>query len=148
VHLPRPEQRFFQANPYNVARGYADGFLKINQPYCAVSMGNTLLVGEGALVTIDGYNLLKLSLDDAGELQVSINLSSEYGDELAVIDKNEWISGSSQAWDIESGHRTLVIRQRKGVVSLQLNAKSEPVFLRAKLWYNGVQSTCALLGSL
>ena len=132
-----PEQRFFQANPHNVARGYAGGFLKINQPYCAISMGNALLVGEGALVTIDSHNLLKLSVGDAGELQVSINLYGEDGGELAVIDRNEWISGSSQAWGIESGHRTLVIRQREGVVSLRLNAKSEPAFLRAKFWFNG-----------
>lgn len=131
------EQRRFKANPHNVERGYAGGFLKINQPYCAVSMGNTLLVGEGALVTIDGHKLLELNIGDARELQVSVDLYGEDGAILAVIDRNEWMSGSSQAWDIESGHWTLIIRQRRGQVSLRLNAKSEPALLRARLWYNG-----------
>jgi hypothetical protein len=51
------EQRYFKDNHYNVERGYAGGFLKINQPYCVVSMGNTLLVGEGTLVSVDGHKL-------------------------------------------------------------------------------------------
>jgi hypothetical protein len=132
-----PEQRRTKANPYNVQRGYAGGFLKVSQPYCAISTGSTLLVGAGALVTIDGHNLLEVTLGDAGELQISVNLYGEDGTELAVIDRNEWISGSSVAWDIESGHRTLTIRQRKGVVSLRLDAKNEPAYLRARLWHNG-----------
>jgi hypothetical protein len=131
------EQRYYQEHPYNVERGYAGGSLKINQPYCAVAIGSSLLVGQGALINVDGERLLELSFGDAGEVQVSVELLGEDGALLAIIDRNEWISGSPDAWDIESGHQRLIIRERSGVVSLRLDAKNEPLKLRAKLYHNG-----------
>lgn len=132
-----PEQRYYQSNPHNAIRGYAGGFLKIAQPYCAFSVGDVQMVGEGALIIMDGQDLLGIDRGDGDEIQVSVDLYGEDGVLLAQIDRNEWISGSSQAWDIESGHRKLIIRQRRGIISLNLNAKNEPMTLRAKLWFNG-----------
>lgn len=132
-----PEQRYYQDNPHNVKRGYAGGFLKITQPYCAISVGDVQMVGEGALIAMDGQDLLRIDRGDGDEIQVSVDLYGEDGTLLAQIDRNEWISGSSQAWDIESGHRKLIIRQREGTISLNLNAKNEPMTVRAKLWFNG-----------
>jgi hypothetical protein len=131
-----PEQRYYQQHPFNVERGYAGGMLKINQDYCAVAVGNSLLVGQGALIRVDGQRLLQLSLGEAGEVQISVDLLGEDGTPLAIIDRNEWISGSPEAWDIESSHQQLTIREREGVVSLRLDAKSEPISLRARLRYS------------
>jgi hypothetical protein len=131
-----PEQRYYQQHPYNVERGYAGGMLKINQNYCAVAVGSSLLVGQGALINVDGQRLLELTLGEAGEVQLSVDLLGEDGAPLAIIDRNEWISGSPEAWDIESSHQKLTIRERKGAVSLRLDAKNEPTSLRAKLRYN------------
>src|SRR5262245_14395985 len=71
--LTEEEQWARKAHPYNIERGLVHGELVVNQSYCAVAVGQSLLVGETAFVTVDGEDLLALSLDpETGRLSVSI----------------------------------------------------------------------------
>jgi trigger factor len=131
------EQRAIQQEPYNLRRGYASGAMKVNQPYCAVAAGGVLLVGNGPLITADEFPLLTLEAGHGGEMLLSINLMDEHDHALALIEQNEWVSGDASIWDMESGHQKLTIRQAYRRISLDINAKNEPVRLRAELWRKG-----------
>jgi hypothetical protein len=135
--LTAKEQRAIQEEPYNIKRGYASGMLKINQPYCAIAAGGTLIVGVGPLITVDGEPLLSMYVGEGGEMQVSITLLSQDDQTLAIIEKNEWVSGDSAVWDIESGYQRLTIRQAQRRISLNIDATGEPVRVKAELWRQG-----------
>ena len=134
--LTLDEQRRIQRQPYNVRQGYASGAVKINQPYCAVAAGGFLLVGRGPLITVDEHPLLILEPGDDGEMMLSIKLLDENNQTLALIEQNEWVAGDPTIWDMESGHQRLTIRQSRRRISLDIDAKNEPVLLRAELWQN------------
>jgi hypothetical protein len=131
------EQRDIQNDPYNIGRGYSSGAIKINQPYCAVVAGGSLLVGEGPLIKVDGEPLLAFYVGDGGEMQLSIDLMDQHNNTLAVIERNEWVTGDPAVWDVESGHQRLVIRQAQRRISLCIDAKNEPVRMKAHLWRQG-----------
>ena len=43
------EQRRFKSNPYNVEKGYSNGFLKINQSVPAINIGNIQFINQGEI---------------------------------------------------------------------------------------------------
>lgn len=135
--LTLEEQRVIQSRPFNISQGYASGAIKINQSYCAVAAGGVLLVGTGPLIKVDDDPLLALEIGDGGEMLLSISLMDQAGNTLAIIERNEWISGDPAIWDMESGHQRLVIRQDHRKILLNLDAKNEPLRLKAELWRRG-----------
>jgi hypothetical protein len=125
-------------NPYNVTHGLAGGQLTINQNYCAVAIGQSLMVGETAFVVADGERLLSLSADpESGQLELSLTLYDDADGLLALIERNEWVSGDPFPWDIESDFQRLRIRRKLGDISLEIDARREPVRLRADIWRGG-----------
>jgi predicted nucleic acid-binding Zn-ribbon protein len=129
------EQRTWKANPYNVARGYANGLLKVNQSYCAITCGSCLLVNDGAHVMIDGEQLLGLSLED-GRVQLSMTLYDDQNHVLALIEDNEWLSGDPAVWDLEASYQRLTLRIARGDIRLRLLVDRDPMTLEAQLWRN------------
>jgi hypothetical protein len=133
--LPLDEQWELKQNPYNVREGIASGRLVMNQPYCAVRIGGSLIVGEDASFSIGGETLFRIGLvRPSRTLTVSATLYDEAGTCLAIIEENEWVSGDPFPWDIESDHQQLAIRQRRGQIALEVDARKEPVEVRAELW--------------
>lgn len=130
-------QRWLRDNPYNQRQGYASGALVVNQSACAIAAGGVLLVGEGPLIEIDEEPLLELYVGEDGDLQLSLNLQDESGNTLAIIDRNEWVSGDSSIWDLECDHQILKIRQAPRRIALTLNAQGSPARIRADLWNRG-----------
>jgi hypothetical protein len=136
--MPEDEQRAYKANPYNIQRGMASGRLKINHNICAVDLGSVRLVADGDLVLVDGEPLLGLKKRESGRLELSIKLYDANDVLLVRIERNEWISdGDSLPWDIESDFQYLRIRQRKGDIRLEIDAREQPIQLRANLWRKG-----------
>lgn len=135
--IPEEEQRRIQANPHNLARGYASGAIKINQSYCAIACGETMFIGSSSVINVDQEPLLKMSVGADGYMEISANLYDEQGNTLAVIDRNEWISGDPAIWDMESDHQRLTIRAKKYKVSLMIDAKGEPVRLHGRFFRHG-----------
>ncbi|MFG3380886.1 hypothetical protein [Streptomyces sp. NPDC047999] len=131
------QQREIQRAPFNVRKGLTGGMLYTRQNYCAVLAGGVLLVGEGPVIIADGEPLLTLSPDEGGHVRISATLRDEYGSLIALIEDNEWLSGDSTVWDMESDHQKLVIRSAANHVALNLNMKGEPAHLRAKFWHAG-----------
>ena len=64
--LNEAAQRRYQAEPHNVRTGHSSGALFVNQSYVAVAFGGALLVGDGARITIDDVELLKLGVSPDG----------------------------------------------------------------------------------
>jgi hypothetical protein len=130
--ITEPDQRAHKANPFNVARGYVDGLLKVNQTYCAIDTGSCQFVGDGMTVAVDGEPLLALSIVE-DTLALTLRLYDEQDNLLALIEENEWISGDPAVWDMEADYQRLLIRRKPGDVRLRLNASREPMLIRASL---------------
>ncbi|MGH2788070.1 MAG: hypothetical protein ACRDJV_09185 [Actinomycetota bacterium] len=125
------EQRQIKAAPFNIQRGYTDGVLKVNQTHLCVDMG-FLVVAEGAVVRTENEELFKLGLRE-NRLSLSLRLYDERNRLRAAIKDNEWVSGKPELWDIEAGWQRLTLRQKRGEISLRIDAKREPVLVRGKL---------------
>jgi hypothetical protein len=140
--MPEAEQRALKANPWNIRHQMAKGLLAVRQNYCAVDFGAVSWVGEGPCLRIDGEDIFGLTLDD-GNLAISLRLFSQDGERLVEIDRNEWIAGDPLPWDIEADWQRLTIRNRSRNISLSLNAKANPLELRAQFWFNRRQIDCS-----
>jgi hypothetical protein len=135
--LTEEEQRAVKANPYNIQRGQANGLLKLNQTDCAIVIGTTTLGGNVELLLVDGEGLLSLLLDDEGRFYISVTVYDQDDNLLLLIDRNEWITGDVALWDIEYGFRHLTIRRAHGDIVLDVDARQDPIQLRASLWRHG-----------
>jgi site-specific recombinase XerD len=136
--LPEKEQWELKRRPCNIGRGLVDGDLVVNQAYCAVAVGQSLLVGEAAFVVVDGEELFSLRLDpDGSRLLISLTAYDDRDNVVAIIEDNEWISGDPFPWDIESHFQYLRMRRQLGEISLEVDARKEPVRVRADLCRNG-----------
>lgn len=135
--LSEREQRRLQHSPHNIARGYASGSLLVKDSYLAVAFGGTLLVGAGAQLAIDGFELFRLDADDDGCLLLSADLKDESGTSIALIERNEWVSGDASVWDMTSDHDRLKIRSGSRKIALHIDARAEPVRVSADLWFSG-----------
>lgn len=124
------EQRHHKAHPFNIARGFADGLLKVNQTYCVIVVGSCELINDAAVVLVDGESLLSLSIIDQ-RLAISVTLYDEEDRVLLLIDQNEWLTGDPAMWDIEAAHQKLVLRMKPRDVRLSIDASVEPMRLRA-----------------
>lgn len=132
--MTEEEQRRFKGSPFNIQRGYTEGQLKVNQSYCAISMGSNQFVGDSCFIQVDDHNLLAMELSADGRLLLSLQLYDSNDNLLAIIDRNEWISGDPLPWDIESSFQRLKIRRKAGNIALEINTHSMPITVRADLW--------------
>ncbi|HSW96328.1 MAG TPA: HNH endonuclease signature motif containing protein [Candidatus Saccharimonadales bacterium] len=130
------QQRYLQVNPYNMLKGFASGRLILNGSYCAIQTGGVFIVTQGPILSIDGNTLLSLSVGPTNQLEVSVNLYDKKDRLVAVIDKNEWISGDVKLWDIQADHQKLVINKTHGQIELEINTQGNIILIKAKLWYN------------
>ena len=119
--LSEESQKQAQSDPYNRRRGYASGALMVGQKYCAIACGGTLLVGDGMAIRMDGLELLRLSAGADGDLQVSLELRDQDGTVLAVVERNEWISGDPDLWDMRSDHDRLKLWTASRAIVLEIN---------------------------
>lgn len=133
--VPEEEQRAQKAAPLNIQRGLAQGVLKMNQSYCAVTFGSCQMVGDAVAIIIDGEPLLSLGVED-GRLTISAALYGQSREVLATINENEWTAGQPGAWDLEADWQRLTVRQKAGELTLRLDARTEPLRLRAILRKN------------
>lgn len=145
--LEEPEQRHWKLHPFNIARGFAEGQLKIGTRLVVVEAGGNLFVGEGFKTVVDGEALLQLGADDDGRLQVSLDLYDRDDACLLSITQNEWTTGEPLAWDLEFGSRWLRLRRKRSDVALFIDARVQPVRVSADLWRRG-QNFCIARDSL
>jgi HNH endonuclease len=131
--LDEDEQRRYKANPYNIVHGLAQGPLALQQR--TIALGSIQFVGDGTFIRVDNHPLLSLSLSGDGRLQVSVELNDRDGNLLALIDKNEWVTGDPYPWDLEYGGRWLLIRRQHGEISLYVDVRPSLVSVRGSLWY-------------
>ena len=136
-------QRRYKAAPHNIQAGLAHGQLSTSQNYAAIAIGQSALVGDGAFFAIDGEELLRIGLDDNGEILLSASLKDRDGREIATIVDNEWLSGDPSVWDMTSSWGRLKIWTGSRKIAFELVSRFHPVTVRADLWHNGA---CMRLG--
>ena len=127
------EQWNYKKNPYNIENGFVQGQLKVNQTTPVVNIGNSQFIGIGDFLVVDGENLLSLRINE-GKLEVSIKLYDQNDILVADIRNNEWISGNPLPWDMEASFQLLKIRRKLRDIEFSLDARTEPIDLRADMW--------------
>lgn len=130
------EQRFFKTHPYNIERGFVEGKLKINQNTPVVAIGTNQFVGDGNFILVDQENLLSIEVEN-GRLELSMQLYDRNDNLLALIKRNEWVSGDPLPWDLESQFQWLKIRRKLRDIALEIDARKFPIEIRADMWRNG-----------
>jgi len=153
------EQKFYKSNPYNIKRGFVEGILKVSQKTPAVTIGSTLFVGDGSLISVDDENLISLQIVD-GRLELSVKLYDKNDDLIAEIRGNEWISGDPLPWDLEAKFQWLRVRRKLRDISLEVDVRRVPINIRADIWrkkqnfqinpkeilFNGVVKQVSIMG--
>lgn len=117
------EQRRFKSRPHNVRKGYAAGIVSVPWNVPVLSLGGTLFVNDGTMLAFKGTPVLAASLNEASGLELSLDLEDREGRTIAIVERNEWVSGDASVWDLECGYRWLKIRARK----LSDSRSGEPV---------------------
>ncbi|XEC96600.1 HNH endonuclease signature motif containing protein [Paenibacillus tarimensis] len=130
------EQRKYKKQPYNLDRGFAEGQLKINQQSVVVNCGSIQFVNDGFLFVIDEEPLFSVGSNN-GMLEISLTLYDKNDSLLLVIDKNNWIQGDPFIWDLEYGFRWIKLRTKNREINLYIDARQEPINIRADLWRRG-----------
>jgi len=133
------EQRRFKARPHNVRKGYAAGFLKLPSSCPALNLGGTVFVNDGTVLAFRDRPVLSVGTNEDGGLEVSVLLEDEAGRTLALIEKNEWITGDPNIWDLQAGYKWMKLRQKKGKIVLEIDGGQWPIMVRAHLWGEGRQ---------
>lgn len=105
--------------------------------YCAVWAAGALLVGNGPVLTAAGQRLLDLRVTPTGELLLTLTAYDRAGRRLAIVSGNDWLVGDLHRWHIYSGEHFLRLRLPQEQVAVEVDARSEPVMLRASLWHSG-----------
>jgi hypothetical protein len=131
--LSRDAQVCYKSEPYNIARGFADGALKVNARAIAVEVGTNFFVGPGFKFLVDNESLLTLASDSGGRLSLSLTLYDEADQLQFIVDENEWVTGDPAPWDIQYGYNVLKIRRKLGDVTLDIDARALPVSVRGTL---------------
>lgn len=127
------EEREMQTSPCNLDRGYASGLLVMHQRFAAIRCGRGLLVGDGLTISIDDAQLLSIEVSADRRLELSIDLCTPEGEQVALIHRNEWLSGDAAQWDIVAEYRKLKLWSAKYRITLEVDATRVPVSVRADL---------------
>lgn len=131
------EQREWKLNPANITKGFANGTLKTTQSAMVVDAGRVQFIGTECLVRIDRRELFKLEVDSQGRVLISVELLDKQNRLLVRIDQNQWQSGDCSLWDIKADFQRLVVREKGGEVSLEVDTTHGYVRFRGCLWHNG-----------
>lgn len=131
------EQRRLKSNPYNVKRGYAAGLLTVNHKTLQLIMGSNTFIGGGSIIQADKEGLVALDLNAQGSVDLTVKLYNQPGQQILLINKNEWLSGSLAPWDIEASYQKLKVREKRRRIAIDLDLKKTPARIQAHLWCKG-----------
>jgi hypothetical protein len=139
--LKEVEQRRWKASPFNKRRGNVNGKLSTDSSQCKVQIGSTTFIGRGRspLLMIDDVSLLELSVNPDGYVQLTVSLFDQDGALLARIFENDWESGNAELFDINADDQVLSIRANKSDIRLVVDMRTNPITLRAELWFHGAK---------
>ncbi len=135
--MPIQEQRRYKARPYNIRRGFAAGFLRIYGNALRVGLGSNVFIGGGAIIQVDEEPLVSLGLNEQGGVDLDVKLRDEQDSLILSIERNEWLSGDVKPWDISASYQKLIIRKKRGSISLGIDVRKSPMQLRAEFWKSG-----------
>ena len=137
--MDEAEQRYWKEHPINIQNGHVDGLLKVRQKQVILDTGSVQLIGHEGIVRIDGIDMVRFGLDEEGHVLLSVRLFDSQNQLLLEIDNNEWVTGSALPWDIEASFQSLVIRERRGVISLDVRTDGKIIWLNGVFWHNRAQ---------
>lgn len=134
--IDQPMQRSWKARPFNVQRGSVNGQLVHSSKIIAVEIGSNYLVGAGFKLFVDDVSLLRMRCED-GRLLLSLDVRDDLGQDQLVIVDNEWVTGPKLPWDLEYHYNYIKVRSGRGNVTLEVDARTEPICIYGKLKLQG-----------
>jgi hypothetical protein len=132
--LDRNSQYIAKGNPFNIARGFANGQFVNAAKVIAAYLGGNIMFGTGCKLMVGDEPLLAIRSDEKGRLLLTVMLYSSSDELLLSIRDNEWMTGDPFPWDFEFGINTLCLRNASRNINLNIDARSLPIRIRGDLW--------------
>jgi hypothetical protein len=140
--LSESRQRKFKGYPFNRKHGYVRGIVHIDEVPGTVLLSDTSLVDEGCFVSVGQKCLVSIEIGADGELALSLSLYDKGDNLLVEVERSEWTAGDPSIWDLESDHQFLKLRSKPHDILLEIDARKNPLRVRAQLWYSGTSINC------
>jgi hypothetical protein len=134
-NVSEDEQRNWKAHPINIRKGYASGKLRIDQKELVVNLGGYRFVETPVLLQMNGENMITVKRS-GDRLLVSMR-SYDKKDLLLDVQDNEWVTGANLPWDLDAKWRRVVLRQKRGKIAFEIDARKDPLKVRGTFWKLG-----------
>lgn len=133
--ISEEEQERLKRNPFNKSSNNVNGeiFLRKN----TITVGNSKFRCNGPLIVVDGEPIISTTHDLEGNVLLTLSLYDKDNNLLVKIVENEWVIRPSDAWDLESSPRKIVLRQCPRNISLEICLVDNNLKLIGKFWSNG-----------
>jgi len=136
------QQRRYKDHPHNIRHRLVTGVLSFQDSFPILRIGDNILIQDGPVLMLEGRPVLSLSRNSDGGLELSCELNDETGRSLAVIDRNDWITGLDGIWDLDAKYRHVKLRAKRSNILLEIDARQTPIVLRGRLWHR--HTSCVL----
>ena len=140
--LKETKQRHFKENPFNRKHNFSHGKLWVDEEPGTVLLSNISLVGDGCFVSVGGKCLVRLVVGPARNIDLSLSLHNKSDGLLVEVERSEWKAGDPSIWDLESDYQFLKLRSKPHDVLLEIDARKNPLRIRAQLWYQRSRIDC------
>ena len=140
--LKEAKQRHFKQNPFNRKHNFVHGKLWVDEAPGTVVLSDISLVGDGCFVSVGPKCLVKLEVGPERNLDLSLSLYDKSDNLLLDVERSEWRAGEPSIWDMESDYQYLKLRSKPHDVLLEIDARKDPLCMRAQLWYQGTRIDC------
>jgi hypothetical protein len=140
--LKEPKQRHFKQFPFNRKHNLAHGKLWVDEEPGTVLLSDISLVGDGCFVSVGGKCLVRLEVGPARNVDLSLSLYDKNDSLLMEVERSEWKTGDPSIWDLESDYQHVRLRSKPHDVLLEIDARKNPLRIRAQLWYQGSRIDC------
>jgi hypothetical protein len=130
------------ANPQSRVDGFSFGPLDIGSSAPEIRIGPVTARNVEVIVRAMGEDILKVEKPETsgGPYRVSAFLTNASGSETLRIDRNEWITSSSN-WDVQVEGRRITIHDSPGDITLVLRAEPPHAVIieRLDMFHKGMQ---------
>ncbi len=131
--------------PFSKKTNFSFGPFDVGNSEPIVKIGTLCCIGVESIITIEGKNVFSILPPEApnGPFRINAIITNDDGTEIINILNNEWKTPSSN-WDTEVKGNRIIIRKKKGDISLQLRTDPPNILVveRLKMSYMGTNISC------
>jgi hypothetical protein len=122
--LPQENLPYLNANPYSKRVRAVKNQFFIGHPPFTVELGTTQFICDEIIVVDDDVLIgFEPPEDPGGPLRLNARLYDEAGQDLLVINRNEWVAGNDH-FDLTASKKELIIKKKRGDILLRIRVVS------------------------